>query len=154
MLRCHTLPSKENFPRQRPAQWLLQQIFLSPVQCRTFLPHQGVWPELPVIALNIICILSKFHHTSIVKVCIYAKPPRPHIKFMLQQNYSPVHPTVLLWPVVPGTFGLLQVFSHHRQIPIIDSSWLWWLPWHPGALLWVYCICHSYIEMVTMVAES
>ena len=31
-----------------------------------FPSHQGAWPELPVIALNIICILSKFHHTSIV----------------------------------------------------------------------------------------
>ena len=37
-LRCHTLPSKENFPRQRPAPWFLRQIFLSPVRCRTFFP--------------------------------------------------------------------------------------------------------------------
>ena len=28
-LRCRMLPSKENFPRQRPALWFLQQIFLS-----------------------------------------------------------------------------------------------------------------------------
>ena len=27
-----------------------------------FLSHQEVWQELPVIALNIICILSKFQH--------------------------------------------------------------------------------------------
>ena len=39
-LRCGTLPSKENFPRQRPAPWLLRD-FLAPVQCRTFLPTKG-----------------------------------------------------------------------------------------------------------------
>ena len=32
-----------------------------------FPSHQGARPELPVTALNIICILSKFHHTSIMK---------------------------------------------------------------------------------------
>ena len=30
MLRCCMLHSKENFPRQRPAMWFLQKIFLSP----------------------------------------------------------------------------------------------------------------------------
>ena len=30
-LRCRTLPSEENYPRQRPAPWFLQQILLSPV---------------------------------------------------------------------------------------------------------------------------
>ena len=37
------------------------------VECSTVLSHQKAWPELPVITLNIICILLKFHHTSIVK---------------------------------------------------------------------------------------
>ena len=32
--------------------------------------HQGARPELPVITLNMICISSKFHHTSIVKASI------------------------------------------------------------------------------------
>ena len=31
MLRCHTLPSKENFPKQQPALWFLWQILLSPI---------------------------------------------------------------------------------------------------------------------------
>ena len=30
-LRCRTLPSEENYPRQRPAPWFLQKILLSPV---------------------------------------------------------------------------------------------------------------------------
>ena len=38
----YTLPSKENFPRQRPAPWFLWQIFLLPVQCRTFLLPRGM----------------------------------------------------------------------------------------------------------------
>ena len=33
-LRCCRLPSKEKFPRQRPAPWFLQQIFLSPCSLR------------------------------------------------------------------------------------------------------------------------
>ena len=37
------------------------------MECSTVLSHQKALLELPVIALNIICILSKFHHTSIVK---------------------------------------------------------------------------------------
>ena len=37
-LRSRTLPSKEDFRRQWPAPW----IFLSPVQCRTFLLTKGV----------------------------------------------------------------------------------------------------------------
>ena len=40
-LRCRTLPSKENFPRQWPAPWFLRQIGLSPVECRTFFPTKG-----------------------------------------------------------------------------------------------------------------
>ena len=40
-LRCRMLPSKENFPRQQPAQWFLQQILLLPVQCRTFFRTKG-----------------------------------------------------------------------------------------------------------------
>ena len=32
--------------------------------------HQKAWPKLPVIALNMICTLSKFQHTSIVKASI------------------------------------------------------------------------------------
>ena len=41
-LRCRTLPSKENFPRQLyQHRDFLQQIFLSPVQCLTFLPTKG-----------------------------------------------------------------------------------------------------------------
>ena len=60
MLRCCTLPIKENFPRERPAPWLLRQIFLLPVQSCTFLPTKGRhW--------NFLLSLWKFHHTSIVK---------------------------------------------------------------------------------------
>ena len=33
-LRCCRLPSKEKFPRQRPAPWFLRQIFLSPCSLR------------------------------------------------------------------------------------------------------------------------
>ena len=40
-LRCRTLPSKENFPRQWPAPWFLRQISLSPVECHTFFPTKG-----------------------------------------------------------------------------------------------------------------
>ena len=40
-LRCRTLPSKENFPKQWPALWFLQQISLSPIECCTFLPTKG-----------------------------------------------------------------------------------------------------------------
>ena len=40
-LRCRTLPSKENFPRQWPALWFLRQISPSPVERRTFLPTKG-----------------------------------------------------------------------------------------------------------------
>ena len=41
ILRCCTLPSRENFPRQWPAPWLLRQIFRLPVLCRTFLLTKG-----------------------------------------------------------------------------------------------------------------
>ena len=41
MLKWHLLPSEENFQWQWPALWFLQQIFLSPVQCHTFLPTKG-----------------------------------------------------------------------------------------------------------------
>ena len=40
-LRCRTLPSKENFPRQQPTPWFLRQLFLLPVRCHTFLPTKG-----------------------------------------------------------------------------------------------------------------
>ena len=40
-LRCRTLPSKENFPRQWPAPWFLRQISLSPIECCTFFPTKG-----------------------------------------------------------------------------------------------------------------
>ena len=40
-LRYRTLPSKENYPRQRPAPWFLRQVLLSLVQCRTILPTKG-----------------------------------------------------------------------------------------------------------------
>ena len=53
-LRCCTLPSKENFPRQPPA-------------LRGFATDFSLARTVPHFALNIICILSKFHHTSIVK---------------------------------------------------------------------------------------
>ena len=40
-LWCRTLPSKENYPRQRPDPWFLRQILLSPVQCRIIFPTKG-----------------------------------------------------------------------------------------------------------------
>ena len=63
-LRCHTLPSKENFPRQWLAPWS------DPSLACTVLHFPS---QLPVIVLNMFCILSKFHHTSIMKasVCRY-----------------------------------------------------------------------------------
>ena len=63
-LRCRTLPSKENYPRQRLAPWFLRHIFLLPVQCR--LPTKGCdWNFLLSL-----WILSKFHDTSNVKASI------------------------------------------------------------------------------------
>ena len=42
MLRCCMLPSRESFPRQRPAPCILWQTFLLPVQYCTFFPTK-VW---------------------------------------------------------------------------------------------------------------
>ena len=39
-LRCHTLPSGENFSRQRPAPWFYDRFF-SLVQCHIFFPTKG-----------------------------------------------------------------------------------------------------------------
>ena len=58
-LRCHTLPSKENFPRQRLPPWFFATDFSLARTVPHFPSHQGAWPELPVTALNITCILSK-----------------------------------------------------------------------------------------------
>ena len=40
-LRCRTLHSNKNYPRQQPAPWFLRQILLSLVQCRTTLSAKG-----------------------------------------------------------------------------------------------------------------
>ena len=37
------------------------------IESSTVLSHQKAWPELPVVAFNIVCILTNFNHTSIVK---------------------------------------------------------------------------------------
>lgn len=43
VLRCYTIPSRENFRRQWPAPRFLRQTFLSPIQCCTFfeIPYKG-----------------------------------------------------------------------------------------------------------------
>ena len=64
-LRCRTLPSKENFPRQRPALWLLRQIFFSPVQCRTFRPTKGRDQNFLEYDLHLIKIPSHLDRESI-----------------------------------------------------------------------------------------
>ena len=69
-LRCRTLPSKQNFPRQQPAPCFLQQIFLSWVQCHTFFPPRRRDQNSRLLLWNIICISSKFHHMSIMKTSI------------------------------------------------------------------------------------
>ena len=56
-LRCCMLPSKENFPRQPPAQ--LSVVFATDFSLAHTVPH---------FTLNI--ILSKFYHTSIMKASI------------------------------------------------------------------------------------
>ena len=71
MLRCHTLPSKENFSSQRLPPWFFATDFSLTRTVPHFSSQQGAWPELPVTA--IICILSKFHHTSIVKASIFSR---------------------------------------------------------------------------------
>ena len=52
-LRCRTLPSKENFPKQRLLPWFFATDFSLALTVAHFPSHQGARPELPVTALNI-----------------------------------------------------------------------------------------------------
>ena len=42
MLRCRTLPSKDNFPRQQPTPWFLRQIFFRLYSAALSFPPRGV----------------------------------------------------------------------------------------------------------------
>ena len=61
MLRCCMLPSKES-----PKAVTTSVAFVTDFALTRTVPHllsiQKAWPELPVISLIIICVLSKFHH--------------------------------------------------------------------------------------------
>ena len=102
-LRCRTLSSKENLPRQWPAPcFFLRQIGLSPRRVPYFPSHQGAWPELPVISLNMIRILSKFHHTSIpYKQCHDFNNNRicwtPYLVFVIKQCFELLYYILQAW---------------------------------------------------------
>ena len=66
-LRCHALPSKENFPRQRlPPCFFCNRYFSRPYSAALFFPPRGV------TGTSGYCFEynSKFHHTSIVKASV------------------------------------------------------------------------------------
>ena len=52
-LWCRTLPSRDNFPRQRLPPWFFGTDFSLARTVPHFPSHQGAWPELPVTALNL-----------------------------------------------------------------------------------------------------
>ena len=67
-LRCHTLPSKENFPIMAVTTSVVFATDFS-LTCTVphFPSHQGAWPELPVTALNILIkIPSHLNRESIL----------------------------------------------------------------------------------------
>ena len=112
------LPSKENFPRQPLPPWFLQWIFLSPIQCRTFPPTKGRDQNflLLLTALNVICILSKFHHTSIVKASVTNSLFFISSKHLRRSHTNPsptnigIHVQVKLF--LPGSSSQMAFTSH------------------------------------------
>ena len=84
------------------------------IECSTVLSHQKAWPELPVIALNIICILSKFHHTSIVKASITADT---RVMASRKQRWSPM----FIFIVYFHSTVFFPINTHHT-IDIMSST--------------------------------
>lgn len=128
-IKVPMLPSEENFPGQWPAPRFLQQIFLTSLH---FLSQEGAWPELPLIALNIIDHLTtKCLQTAKNKIRKHALKhlgPRYYSWYFFHRKHGSISETAepVLWrkhsaAVVARVYKVLD-FCSHLQSKILTSS--------------------------------